>query len=85
MFGYNFSYSYYYNSYNNCYHYDYSYYNYYTSTLTVLFPILLDGVMSVCDKGFELGSRPKVARLGPVDDGVVFAAAMGGQLFEGKA
>jgi hypothetical protein len=38
--------------------------------------------MSICDQGLELGALPKVGRIGPVDDSVISAAAMGWQLFE---
>jgi hypothetical protein len=44
--------------------------------------VILDGIVSICDQGLELGALPKVGRIEPVDDIVISAAAMGWQLFE---
>ena len=44
--------------------------------------VILDGIMSIRDQGLELVALPEVARIGPVDDHVISAAAMGWQLLE---
>ena len=47
--------------------------------------VVLNGIVSVCDQELELGALPKVAWIGPVNDHVISAAAMGWQFFEGEA